>query len=150
MVERDDTKFIFIFLSISFICLCGLGLFVLNLSTQMWASEAGDKADKLVVEMERREKAEREETLKKGIDIDIDALIVDKSKESHSSTSLMPVIIGGTTYPIATPEIDNSYYLKIYAEDKNYDIAVPKNLYDKKQIGTHIEIKLYNNRIEVL
>lgn len=82
----------------------------------MWASEAGDKADKLVVEMERREKAEREETLKKGIDID--ALIVDKSKESHSSTSLMPVIIGGTTYPIATPEIDNSYYLKIYAEDK--------------------------------
>lgn len=105
-------------------------------------------------EVEEKAKKEKEEVLKNGKEID--ALIIDKSKESYSSgasVSVTPIIIGSAVYsmPTSTPGVESTYYyLKIYADDKNYNISVPSSLYNEKQIGSHIKIKLYKDKIEIL
>ena len=51
----------------------------------------------------------------------------------------------------ATPGVTTeNYYIKIYADEKNYDITVPKEVYDQKQVGLRIPIKLYKDKIELL
>lgn len=105
-------------------------------------------------DFEKKEKEEREETLKKGIEID--ALIVDKDVYESNDVGhidIMPFVIGSTTYsmPVSSPGSNStSYSIRIYAEDKNYDITVPKQLYTRKQIGSKLKVKLYKEKIELL
>ncbi|MFA1782344.1 hypothetical protein ACDX77_18905 [Bacillus velezensis] len=95
-----------------------------------------------------------EETLKKGIEIN--ALIVDKDVYESNDVGhidIMPFVIGSTIYsmPVSSPGSNStSYSLRIYAEDKNYDITVPKQLYTRKQIGSKLKVKLYKEKIELL
>ncbi|AQS42454.1 hypothetical protein LSG23_20280 (plasmid) [Bacillus velezensis] len=113
-----------------------------------------DNVEKKVREVEEKEKKEKEEVLKNGKEVD--ALIIDKSKESYSSgssVSVTPIVIGGSVYsmPTSTPGIESTnYYFKLYVDDKNYDISVPSSLFNEKSIGTHIKIKLYKDKIEIL
>ncbi|MFB6499886.1 hypothetical protein [Bacillus haynesii] len=107
-----------------------------------------------VHELEEKAEKEKEEVLKRGKEVD--ALVIDKSKNTYSSgdsVSVMPVVVGGAVYSIPTtsPGIESTnYYLKIYADDKNYNISVPLTLYDEKQVGSRLKIKLYKDKIEIL
>ncbi len=112
------------------------------------------KVIQAVEDYEKKEKEEREETLKKGIEIN--ALIVDKDVYESNDVGhidIMPFVIGSTIYsmPVSSPGSNStSYSLRIYAEDKNYDITVPKQLYTRKQIGSKLKVKLYKEKIELL
>lgn len=96
---------------------------------------------------------EKEKVLKKGKKLD--ALVIDKYSTTDSSMdfTVTPVVIGGGIYMMsgAAPGVTTeNYYIKIYADEKNYDITVPKEVYDQKQVGLRIPIKLYKDKIELL
>lgn len=107
-----------------------------------------------VHELKEKAKKEKEEVLKKGKEVD--ALVIDKSKNTYSSSasvSVTPVVIGSVVYsmPTTSPGSESTdYYLKIYADDKNYNISVPLTLYEEKQVGSRLKIKLYKDKIEIL
>ncbi len=66
---------------------------------------------------------------------------------------MTPVVIGSVVYsmPTTSPGSESTdYYLKIYADDKNYNISVPLTLYEEKQVGSRLKIKLYKDKIEIL
>ncbi|MEK4692357.1 hypothetical protein [Bacillus sp. FSL W8-1202] len=113
-----------------------------------------DKDFKSITEKAAEEaRIEKENVLKKGKKLD--ALVIDKYSTTDSSMdfTVTPVVIGGGTYMMsaATPGASTeSYYIKIYADEKNYDITVPKEVYDQKQVGLRIPIKLYKDKIELL
>nr|WP_172688860.1 hypothetical protein [Bacillus subtilis]APB62373.1 hypothetical protein pBS72_1040 [Bacillus subtilis] len=143
-----------LFLGIAIISLgcaaaCGFSDYAFNA-----AKDYKDKAIKIVEDLEKKEKEEKEETLKKGIETD--ALIVDKEEyesDIPGSVSIMPFVIGSTIYsmPISSPgSSSTSYCLRIYAEDKNYDITVPEQLYERKQVGSRLKVKVYKEKIELL
>ncbi|MGG3102032.1 hypothetical protein ABEP12_01890 [Bacillus velezensis] len=113
-----------------------------------------DNVEKILDDADKEEKAEREEILKKGIETE--ALIVDKEvfkSNDAGSISIMPFVVGSTIYsmPISSPgSSSTSYGLRIYAEDKNYDITVPERLYERKQVGSRLKVKVYKEKIELL
>lgn len=113
-----------------------------------------DKDIKSITEKAAEEaRIEKENVLKKGKKLE--ALVIDKYSTTDSSIdfTVTPVVIGGGIYTMsaATPGVTTeSYYIKIYADEKNYDITVPKEVYDQKQVGVRIPIKLYKDKIELL
>lgn len=116
--------------------------------------ETVDNVEKILDDADKKVKAEREEILKKGIETE--ALIVDKEvfkSEDAGSMSIMPFVVGTTIYsmPISSPgSSSTSYCLRIYAEDKNYDITVPEQLYERKQVGSRLKVKVYKEKLELL
>ncbi|MCJ8223695.1 hypothetical protein [Bacillus paralicheniformis] len=136
--------------SFAILGLCGGLWFYTNFKIDATKNQLVNAID----EYEKKAKEEKEEVLEKGEKLD--ALIVDKSSKTNSSAgtvSSIPTMIGGTmvTMGVSSPGTSSTYYtLKIYADEKNYDITVPKNLYNQKQIGSYIKIKLYKDKVELL
>ncbi|MGG4263731.1 hypothetical protein [Peribacillus simplex] len=102
------------------------------------------------------EEKEKEEILKNGELIS--ALIIDKKKiddtTNHNSTTFTPVIMGSTIMMLPmnseSSYTSSEYSLKIYANEKNYNIIVPEAIYKAKSVGDKMNIKLYKNKIEII
>lgn len=90
-----------------------------------------------------------EEVINKGVNLS--ALVIDKKEIKESNTDLMPVFIGSTLMVIPSDGPESSAYtLKLYANDKNYQIEVNKEFFNSKTIGDSINIKLLDDRIVLL
>ncbi|MFL0364558.1 hypothetical protein ACH0BF_16260 [Pseudobacillus sp. 179-B 2D1 NHS] len=102
---------------------------------------------------ESKEEAERleAEILRKGKDAE--ALVIDK-KEVNNSTAdqlmMTPFMVGNmtlTTASIIPGTTSSNYSLKLYVDEQNYNIAVPRDIFEKKSIGSKMRVKIFEDRL---
>jgi hypothetical protein len=113
--------------------------------------DAGNELLEVAKKEKINEKRQKEIALEKGISLN--ALIIDKKEiilKEASTLGFFPIQISSTStmLPTTIAGSENSKLsFRIYANDKNYDIEVPKSLYQSKSIGDYLKIKLYKDRI---
>lgn len=157
MMDSGNGRFILIVILYIVLGAVGIGgAYYLNYSMEQQTEQQIVNFSEKTEKFQEAQKKEKEEILKKGQEIS--ALIIDKNKteelQSDSLTTFMPVFINGsaTMIPMNTNSYSstNNYALKIYADEKNYNIVIPESLYKAKSIGDKLKIKLYKDKIELM